>query len=42
MFTVSVPNGNDRAIRRALPPDFDRLDELFELVKARPEYRRHE
>ena len=27
-----------RAIRRALPSDFDRLDELFELVKARHEY----
>lgn len=28
-----------RAIARALPDDFDRLDELFELVKARHEYR---
>lgn len=28
-----------RAIKGALPPDFDRLDELFELVKARNEYR---
>ncbi|MDZ7578930.1 MAG: type I restriction endonuclease subunit R [Candidatus Nanopelagicales bacterium] len=28
-----------RAIRRALPDDFDRLDELFDLVKARHEYR---
>jgi type I restriction enzyme R subunit len=27
-----------RAIRRALPSDFDRLDELFGLVKARHEY----
>ena len=27
-----------RAIRKTLPPDFDRLDELFELVKARHEY----
>ena len=27
-----------RAIRRTLPADFDRLDELFELVKARHEY----
>ena len=27
-----------RAIRRNLPSDFDRLDELFELVKARHEY----
>jgi len=27
-----------RAIRAALPEDFDRLDELFELVKARHEY----
>ncbi|MDH6242701.1 type I restriction endonuclease subunit R [Mycobacterium sp. OTB74] len=27
-----------RAMRKALPPDFDRLDELFELVKARHEY----
>jgi type I restriction enzyme R subunit len=27
-----------RAISRVLPPDFDRLDELFELVKARHEY----
>ncbi|MFD3399840.1 type I restriction endonuclease subunit R [Kribbella sp. NPDC058693] len=28
-----------RAIAKALPDDFDRLDELFELVKARHEYR---
>lgn len=28
-----------RAIGRALPDDFDRLDELFKLVKARHEYR---
>ncbi|MDV6291475.1 type I restriction endonuclease subunit R [Rhodococcus aetherivorans] len=28
-----------RAIRRTLPDGFDRLDELFELVKARDEYR---
>ncbi|KLI09278.1 MULTISPECIES: type I restriction endonuclease subunit R [Mycobacteriaceae] len=28
-----------RAISRTLPDDFDRLDELFELVKARDEYR---
>ena len=28
-----------RAIAAVLPPDFDRLDELFELVKARYEYR---
>jgi type I restriction enzyme R subunit len=28
-----------RAIVRALPDDFDRLDELFELVRARHEYR---
>ncbi len=28
-----------RAIRRTLPDDFDRLDELFDLVKARDEYR---
>jgi type I restriction enzyme R subunit len=28
-----------RAIRQVLPDDFDRLDELFELVKARHEYR---
>ena len=28
-----------RALRRALPDDFDRLDELFDLVKARDEYR---
>lgn len=28
-----------RALARALPDDFDRLDELFELVKARREYR---
>ncbi|HEY0691630.1 MAG TPA: hypothetical protein VGD71_21635 [Kribbella sp.] len=27
------------AIRATLPPDFDRIDELFELVKARLEYR---
>jgi type I restriction enzyme R subunit len=27
-----------RAIQQALPNDFDRLDELFELVKARHEY----
>lgn len=27
-----------RAISRTLPDDFDRLDELFELVKARDEY----
>jgi type I restriction enzyme R subunit len=27
-----------RAIRAVLPPDFDRLDELFELVKAHHEY----
>lgn len=27
-----------RAISRALPDDFDRLDELFDLVKARHEY----
>jgi type I restriction enzyme R subunit len=27
------------AIKRALPEDFDRLDELFDLVKARREYR---
>ncbi|RUP05929.1 MAG: type I restriction endonuclease subunit R [Mycobacterium sp.] len=27
-----------RAIRKSLPSDFDRLDELFELVKARHEY----
>ncbi|MBO0728493.1 MAG: hypothetical protein J2P57_04490 [Acidimicrobiaceae bacterium] len=27
------------AIKRNLPNDFDRLDELFELVKARHEYR---
>jgi len=27
-----------RAIRKTLPSDFDRLDELFELVKARHEY----
>lgn len=26
------------AVKRALPDDFDRLDELFELVKARHEY----
>jgi type I restriction enzyme R subunit len=28
-----------RAIKTSLPADFDRLDELFELVKARHEYR---
>lgn len=28
-----------RAIQNALPDDFDRLDELFDLVKARDEYR---
>lgn len=28
-----------RAIRAALPDDFDKLDDLFELVKARNEYR---
>ncbi|MCI4674579.1 type I restriction endonuclease subunit R [Candidatus Mycolicibacterium alkanivorans] len=28
-----------RAISRTLPDDFDRLDELFDLVKARDEYR---
>ena len=28
-----------RALARTLPDDFDRLDELFELVKARHEYR---
>lgn len=28
-----------RAIRRVLPADFDRFDELFDLVKARNEYR---
>lgn len=28
-----------RALRGAVPADFDRLDELFELVKARHEYR---
>lgn len=28
-----------RALARTLPDDFDRLDELFELVKARREYR---
>ena len=28
-----------RAIAKELPADFDRLDELFELVKARDEYR---
>jgi type I restriction enzyme R subunit len=27
-----------RALRSALPPDYDRLDELFELIKARHEY----
>ena len=25
--------------RAVLPPDFDRLEELFDLVKARDEYR---
>jgi type I restriction enzyme R subunit len=28
-----------RAIAKAVPSDFDRLDEPFELVKARHEYR---
>ncbi|GEL18610.1 type I restriction endonuclease subunit R [Pseudonocardia asaccharolytica] len=28
-----------RALAQALPPDFDRLDELFDLLKARHEYR---
>ncbi|MGW3484268.1 type I restriction endonuclease subunit R [Rhodococcus indonesiensis] len=28
-----------RAIRKALPADFDRLNELFDLVRARDEYR---
>ncbi|GIH71023.1 type I restriction endonuclease subunit R [Sphaerimonospora thailandensis] len=28
-----------RALARTLPADFDRLDELFELIKARHEYR---
>lgn len=28
-----------RAVRDTLPPEFDRLDNLFELVKARDEYR---
>jgi type I restriction enzyme, R subunit len=28
-----------RAIRRVLPDDYERLDELFDLVKARDEYR---
>jgi type I restriction enzyme R subunit len=27
------------AVKSVLPPDFDRLDDLFELVKARDEYR---
>lgn len=27
-----------RALHKVLPPDFDRLDELFDLVKARHEY----
>jgi type I restriction enzyme, R subunit len=27
------------AIKKPLPPDFDKLDELIELVKARHEYR---
>jgi type I restriction enzyme, R subunit len=27
------------AVKAVLPPDFDRLDDLFELVKARDEYR---
>ena len=31
--------GQASASREALPADFDRLDELFELVKARHEYR---
>lgn len=28
-----------RALRHVLPDDFERFDELFELVKARGEYR---
>ena len=28
-----------RAVARVLPDGFDRLDELFDLVKARDEYR---
>ncbi|MBM7502938.1 type I restriction endonuclease subunit R [Agromyces aurantiacus] len=28
-----------RALKRVLPPDFDRFDELFDLVRARDEYR---
>jgi type I restriction enzyme R subunit len=28
-----------RAIRQVLPEDFDRFDELFDLIKARNEYR---
>lgn len=28
-----------RAIRHVLPDSFDRFDELFDLVKARDEYR---
>jgi type I restriction enzyme R subunit len=28
-----------RALRQVLPPDYDRFDELFDLVKARDEYR---
>ncbi len=28
-----------RAIKTSLPGDFDHLDELFDLVKARDEYR---
>lgn len=28
-----------RELHRVLPADFDRFDELFELVKARDEYR---
>ena len=31
--------GQASAFAKALPDDFDRLDELFELVKARHEYR---
>jgi len=27
------------ALKKTLPPDFDRLDDLFELIKARHEYR---
>jgi len=27
------------AIRKVLPRDFDRFDELFDLVRARDEYR---